>query len=174
MVWPKAVVLFLALFSSAPIMALEKVQFSGNLVTEPCVIPVGEESITLDFGTVIAKSLYTNQRSLSQPFSIHLAQCDQSIASTVSVTFHGAKSASLPGLLALDTDSSAAGISIGIEQENGELQPLDQASTAITLLSGDNLLKWRAFVQGNPKAIAKENITPGEFNATAIFKLSYQ
>lgn len=174
MVWLKAIVLCLALCGSAPILALEKVQFSGNLVTEPCVIPAGEDSITLDFGTVIAKSLYSNQRTLSQPFTIHLAQCDPSIASTVSVTFHGAESASLPGLLALDTDSSAAGISIGIERENGELQPLEQPSPAITLLSGDNLLKWQAYVQGNPQAIAKENITPGEFNATATFELSYQ
>ncbi len=174
MAWAKSLTLCVALCGSVPIQALEKVQFTGNLVTEPCIIPAGEDTITLDFGTVIAKSLYANQRSLSQPFTIHLAQCDPSIASTVSVTFHGAESASLPGLLALDVGSSAGGISIGIERENGELQPLDRASPAITLQSNENFLQWQAFVEGNPEAIAKENITPGEFNATATFELSYQ
>ncbi|MBW4217888.1 type 1 fimbrial protein [Enterobacter cloacae subsp. cloacae] len=152
----------------------DNVKFSGILVAEPCVIPPGEENVQLDFGTVVDKYLYANQRTRSQPFTIHLTECDTAIAETVSVTFSGAPNAALPGLLALDAGSSASGVAIGLEMPDGKTLPLGQVSPATTLLTGENNLMYQAYVQGEPDAIANRNIEHGEFTATVNFSLNYE
>jgi len=166
---------FLLLAAGHVIAAPEdNMKFSGTLVAEPCVIPAGEENIPLDFGSVIEKYLYANQRSKSQPFTIHLAECDPAVASTVSVTFSGTEDTNLPGFLALDPGSSAAGVAIGLETESGEALPLNQRSAVSELVSGDNFLNWEAYVQGEPDALSGKSITSGEFMATATFSLDYE
>lgn len=40
----------------------------GALVAEPCVIPLSDEEITLDFGTIIDKYLYLNTRTFLMPY----------------------------------------------------------------------------------------------------------
>lgn len=152
----------------------DNLQFRGALVAEPCVIPPGEENIALDFGTVISKYLYANQRTKSEPFILHLTECDPAIAGSVSVTFSGVESAALPGLLAPDAGSAAKGIAIGIETASGSAQPLNKPSPSAALLAGDNRLSWQAFVQGEPAALADKSLTPGAFTATATFSLDYE
>ncbi|MEX3098861.1 fimbrial protein [Serratia ureilytica] len=160
---------------SASISAAEdNVKFSGTLVAEPCIIPPGEENVPLDFGTVVEKYLYANQRTHSQPFTIHLTECNPDIASSVSVTFSGTPSASLPGLLALDASSGAMGVAIGLETQDGQPLPLEQAAPATALSAGENQLVYQAYVQGEPGAIAARNIGQGAFTATATFNLSYE
>ncbi|SQI34326.1 Uncharacterised protein [Serratia plymuthica] len=41
--------------------------------------PAGDETVVLDFDTVIDKYLYLNTRTHGQPFELHLAQCDLSL-----------------------------------------------------------------------------------------------
>ena len=138
------------------------------------VIPPGEENIRLDFGTVVDKYLYANQRTKSQPFTIHLTECNPAIAATVSITFSGTPSTALPGLLALDAGSSATGVAIGLEMSDGRELSLEQTSSATTLSVGENQLRYQAYVRGEPDAIANRNIGFGEFTATASFSLSYE
>ena len=171
---PYPTIVMLALAAFAARAAEDNLQFKGTLVAEPCVIPPGEENISLDFGTVINKYLYANQRSKSEPFTLHLAECDPAIAGSVSVTFSGTESAALPGLLAPDAGSQAQGIAIGIETAGGSAQPLNKPSPSAVLLAGENLLNWQAFVQGEPAALANKSLIPGEFTATATFSLDYQ
>lgn len=160
---------------SASVSAAEdNVKFSGTLVAEPCVIPPGEENVALDFGTVVEKYLYANQRTHSQPFTIHLTECNPDIAGTVSTTFSGTPSAALPGLLALDASSGATGVAIGLETQDGNPLPLEQVSPVTALSAGENKLVYQAYVQGEPGAIAAHSIGRGEFTATATFNLSYE
>lgn len=164
----------LMLMLSQPALAADNMRFHGALVAEPCIIPPGDQNITLDFGTVIDKYLYLNTRTHSQPFEIRLTECDLSLGKTVKVTFSGNENQMLPGLLALEAGSQANGIGIGMETQDGELLPLNKAGPGYGLVSEANTLTIRAYVQGEPKAITDQTIERGRFNAIATFSLEYE
>ncbi|WP_273974132.1 MULTISPECIES: fimbrial protein [Serratia] len=154
--------------------AADNMRFHGALVAEPCVIPPGEETVVLDFDTVIDKYLYLNTRTLGKRFDIHLADCDLSLGKTVRVTFSGTESAALPGLLALSGASQASGIAIGMETTDGALLPLNQAGKAQALNNGSTILTAQAYVQGEPEALKNQTIARGPFSAVATFSLEYE
>ncbi|MBU9828527.1 type 1 fimbrial protein [Rahnella sp. FC061912-K] len=164
----------LALLPSFASLGADNVLFHGALVAEPCVIPPGEETLQLDFGTVIDKYLYLNQRTQGQQFELHLTECDLSLGSTVRVTFSGNENPHLPGLLALDGTSQASGIAIGMETPQGKPLPLNQVGQKYSLAKDNNLIAFNAYVQGEPEAIANETIERGPFSAVATFSLEYE
>ncbi|MTH44965.1 fimbrial protein [Intestinirhabdus alba] len=165
----------LAMTFTLPGMAAEdNVTFGGTLVADPCTIPPGEETIGLEFGSVIDKALYADTRTKGVPFTLHLTECDPSLANTLSVTFSGTPATGLPGLLALDAGSTAKGIAIGLEAMDGTPLALEKAGAATQLVTGEMQLRWRAYVQGEPQALATRGIVPGEFSATATFRLDYE
>nr|WP_315290275.1 fimbrial protein [Serratia proteamaculans] len=150
------------------------VYLHGALVAEPCVIPPGDEEIPLDFGTIIDKYLYLNTRTLGHPFEIHLEECDLTLGKTVSVTFTGTESSTLPGLLALDGGSEATGIAIGLETPSAKPLPLNQESDKSLLQEGRNIIALKAYVQGEPDALRDQRIERGSFSAVATFHLEYE
>lgn len=150
------------------------VYLHGALVAEPCVIPPGDEEITLDFGTIIDKYLYLNTRTLGQVFEIHLEECDLTLGKTVSVTFTGTENQALSGLLAIDGGSEATGIAIGLETPSAEPLPLNTQGDKSLLQDGGNIIALRAYVQGEPDAIADKTIGRGAFSAVATFNLEYE
>nr|WP_261445293.1 fimbrial protein [Serratia fonticola] len=150
------------------------VRLHGALVAEPCVIAPGDESVRLDFGTVIDKYLYTNERTHGQAFDIHLTECDLSLGKTVKVTFSGTENPSLKGLLAINGSSRASGIAIGMETQAGQPLPLNKIGGGYRLVSGSNILTVLAYVQGEPEAIARRTIERGPFSAVATFSLEYE
>ncbi|MGC2909178.1 fimbrial protein [Serratia marcescens] len=162
------------LLCSVPAGAADNMRLHGALVAEPCVIPPGDETVVLDFDTVIDKYLYLNTRTPGQTFELHLAQCDLSLGKTVRVTFSGAESTGLPGLLALNGASQASGIAIGMETQQGEPLKVNQQGKAQTLVSGANTLTARAYVQGEPEALKHKTIERGPFSAVATFSLEYE
>ncbi|HCU0429593.1 TPA: type 1 fimbrial protein [Serratia marcescens] len=173
----------LLLVQTLPIMPLpalaadansNNVHLYGALVAEPCVIPPGDEEISLDFGTIIDKYLYLNTRTHGQAFDIHLTECDLSIGKTVKVTFTGKENTALPGLLAINGDSEATGIAIGLETQEGQVLPLNQNSSSYPLQDGNTTLTMQAYVQGEPKAITEQTINKGPFNAVTTFNLEYE
>ncbi|HEJ9059993.1 TPA: fimbrial protein [Serratia fonticola] len=169
-------VLLLAVLTANPTLAAgeKNVRLYGALVTEPCVILPGDEDIQLDFGTVIDKYLYLNTRTLGQSFEIHLVECDLTLGKTVRVTFTGTENSALPGLLAIDGSSEAMGIAIGLETAQAKPLPLNKASGKYTLQAGSNIIALKAYVQGEPKAIANKTIERGLFSASATFRLDYE
>lgn len=167
-------VLLGALLFSLLAQGADNMRFHGALVAEPCVIPPGEESIRLDFGTVIDKYLYLNQRTHGQSFQLHLTECDISLGNTLKVTFSGMENPALPGMLALDGASQASGIAIGLESAEGKALPLNKSGQGYLLLSGDNVIELKAFVQGEPAALASQSIEKGPFGAVATFSLEYE
>lgn len=170
--------LLVPMLMAAPLSALaagdNNLYLHGALVAEPCVIPPGDEEITLDFGTIIDKYLYLNTRTLGQAFEIHLEECDLTLGKTVSVTFTGTENNALPGLLAIDGGSEAKGIAIGFETPSGKPLPLNTQSGKSLLQDGGNIIALRAYVQGEPLAIADQTIGRGAFSAVATFNLEYE
>lgn len=150
------------------------VRLHGALVAEPCVIPPGDEEIPLDFGIIIDKYLYLNTRTLGQTFEIHLEECDLTLGKTVSVTFTGTESIALPGMLALDGSSEAAGIVIGFETSSAKPLPLNQVSDKSLLQEGSNIIAFKTYVQGEPVALRDQSIERGPFSAVATFHLEYE
>ena len=152
----------------------ENVRLHGALVAEPCVIAPGSESVTLDFGTLMDKDLYANQRTRGQPFDIRLMECDASLGKTVKVTFSGIENPRLAGMLAIDGGGQAKGIAIGMETPAGQKLLLNKPSESVRLVNGSNTLTMLAFVQGEPQAIASRTIERGPFSAIATFSLEYE
>lgn len=172
-----------AWFYAAPIALLmavsgavqaDNVRLHGALVAEPCVIAPGDESVKLEFGTVIDKYLYANQRTRGQAFAIRLTECDLSLGKTAKVTFSGTENPRLKGLLAIDGSSQASGIAIGMETPAGQKLPLNKIGPGYRLDEGSNTLTVQAYVQGEPEAIAKRSIKLGPFSAIATFNLEYE
>lgn len=155
--------------------AADNMHFHGTLVAQPCVIQPGEEVISLDFGTVIDKYLYQNQRTNSQPFVLHLSSCDLSLGTSAGITFTGVENLTLPGLLALDASSQASGIAIGIETQNGAPLSINKAKvTRYPLSAGDNFIHMQAYVQAEPAALTNRTIAKGPFSAVVTFSLAYE
>jgi type 1 fimbria pilin len=150
------------------------VHLHGALVAEPCVVSPGDEDIKLEFGTIIDKFLYQNKRTLGQPFEIHLDECDLTLGNTVSMTFIGSENSALPGLLSIDGSSEATGIAIGLETSSAKPLPLNKVSDKLLLKEGSNIITLKAYVQGEPQAIANKSIGRGSFNAVATFNLEYE
>ncbi|CFQ34955.1 MULTISPECIES: fimbrial protein [Yersinia] len=164
-------ILMLNIVWAMPTWAADNMRFHGALVAEPCTIRPGDEAIALNFGTVVDKYLYSNQRTLGKQFQIHLVDCDISLGNTAKIMFTGNNNLKLPGLLSV-TDADM-GIGIGIETLAGRPLPLDQASEDISLNADSNIITLKAYVQGEPDAITQRTIKRGEFNAVATFSLQY-
>ncbi|WP_329503110.1 fimbrial protein [Klebsiella aerogenes] len=168
------------LFASPCAMALKstpgtEMDFSGTLVDEPCTVDPADTDIHLDFGTIIQTYLYLNTRTHSQPFTIHLQNCDidgWTGDATVNTRFEGSESTELPGYLA--TSDASMGVAIGIEEKNGTFLGLGKNSSPQKLADGSVALTFQAYVEGEPTALKNQSITLGDFSATATFFLEYQ
>ncbi|ELY3771524.1 type 1 fimbrial protein [Cronobacter dublinensis] len=172
----KKALLFIFLLASATqtIAGAYNIDFSGTLVAEPCTLPDADKDVWLDFSTIETKYLYQYQRTKSQPFFIHLQECDPAILNTVSITFQGTADTELTDLMAVDASSTAKGIAIGIEREDGTLLPINKASPEMPLITGETTLNFKAFVQIQPTVLANKSLNEGTFNAISTFILGYQ
>lgn len=152
----------------------ENVRLHGALVSEPCSIVAGEENMKLDFGTVIDKYLYLNQRTHGQRLELHLENCDLSLGNTVRMRFSGTENTHLPGFLAVDASSQASGIAIGLENLEGKALPVNLIGQKYPLVAGSSVIAVKAYIQGEPEALNNSALKLGTFNATAIFNLEYE
>ncbi|WP_455871726.1 fimbrial protein [Serratia proteamaculans] len=160
-----------ALAASPPQLSVE---YRGNLVAEPCTLLPENESIMVDFGTLVDKYLYLNTRTQGAPFQLQLTDCDLSLGKSLKVTFSGTESVALPGLLALTAGSQASGIAIGMETVQGEPLPLNVASGKYPLQDGNTVIRLQAYIQGEPDALADKTLGRGAFHAIATFNLEYE
>lgn len=154
--------------------AADNLSFKGNLVAQACTIRPGDEALEFELEESSTHFLYLNTRTPGESFFIHLEACDPDIAETVATTFTGNESAELPGLLALAAGSHAEGVAVGLETPAGLPLPLNKESEKQTLENGANVLGFKAYIKGEPRAIAEKSIKGGGFFAVSTFKLSYQ
>ena len=159
---------------TVPAVAADNMKLHGALVKEPCTLQPGDESVELDFGTVVDKYLYQHQRTLSKPFQLRLTDCDTSLGKALQISFSGTESIALPGLLALDGGSEASGIAIGLETQDGQALSLNQQSRGQAITDGNNIITLLAYVKGEPNAITNRTIGRGMFTAVVTFNLEYE
>lgn len=145
----------------------------GRLIAEPCTLMPGDEEIEVDFDTIVDKYLYINTRTHPEPFSIHLIDCEVGIGEGVKVGFMGTEHPNLPGLLALDTDSVATRVGVGILDSAGKLIPINSETPLYLLENGSNTLNFQGYVEAELDAIRNKTIGLGTFKATAVFILNY-
>ncbi len=148
------------------------VEVKGQLVFEPCTLSQASENITLSFGTIVKNYFYTADRTPPEPFSIELTNCDTGIGTEAFVTFRGAESIALPGLLVPD-NGTLPGLAIGIETPEGKPLPLNKTSPVYALSDGTTTLNFQGYVQAEPDAIRDKTLVTGDLSATATFEITY-
>ncbi|HCR1077320.1 TPA: type 1 fimbrial protein [Enterobacter cloacae] len=153
-----------------------KVTFTGSIIDAPCSITPESVDQTVDLGQISNVALKNGGKSNPRPFSIDLENCsfeaDNEGAiqkNKVSVTFTGAESSSVDGLLGIT--GAAQGAAVAITDGSGDVISLGQPTKAQALQEGSNTLSFSAYLQGasDPKAA----IVPGDFQAVADFTLAY-
>lgn len=147
-------------------------QMDGTLVYEPCTLEPVDNTLEVDFGTVIKKELYAENRTNSVPFTITLTDCDTQLGKTVSFTLNGLESQELTGYLAVSGIDSA-GIAIGIETPKGEPLPVNQPTSFYSLQDNTTRIALQAFVEAVPEAIKNQSLVSGDFSATATLEATY-
>ncbi|MNH11091.1 Fimbrial adapter PapK precursor [compost metagenome] len=158
------------------VQAEDNLYFSGTLVNEPCVLAEEDELIKLDFKSVIDKDLYLNGRTKGRPIELRLKNCDLDVGKRmVSITFSGNESSEPPGLLVLQsTTVQVQGLMVGLETTAGTAMPLNKTHRMGELSSGDNVVSFKAYLQGEPEVLANRTLGLGDFKGSLTFALSYE
>ncbi|WP_273974758.1 MULTISPECIES: fimbrial protein [Serratia] len=148
-----------------------KVTFTGSIIDAPCSINPDSIDQTVEMGAISNVALASGGKSPVRNFAINLEGCSFGTPATnnkVTVTFTGAESSAVPGLLGIS--GSAQGAGVAVTEENGKVIKLGEPTTAQTLSDGDNTLNFAAYLQG---ATASNAIVPGDFTSVANFTLAY-
>lgn len=145
-----------------------EIEFHGTIIDAPCSIETGDEEQKINMGSIANVSLKDGGKSAAKEFFIHLVNCDNTTAKTVTTTFTGPISAGNADLIGLT--GSASGASLGITDGSGTLIKLDTATKPQGIGNHDNTLNFTAFLQGDAGA----TIVPGSFSTTTNFTLDYQ
>ncbi len=150
-----------------------KMNFKGTVVKKACELDLASQDQTIRFLDVDVKILMQNGHSYKEPFEIALLNCDISILKEVSVMFTGTPDGELPGRLKV-TGAKDVAITLFSQSKPNEVLALNQATDAHTLSAGNNVLRFQAYVEAHPKALASQNFQTGVFNAIANFTLEYK
>ena len=165
------IVLFSIFFSS--VTFTDNLRLYGKLISDPCTILPGDESITLDINPVVDKYLYLNKRTLGKKLEINLIDCDVSTSKNVSISINGKEDAKLAGFLAVNS-SEKLGVGLGFETFEGVNLPLNKLGNKIALKPKNNVIQLRVYVQAEESSIVEKKIGRGSFDATATFHLKYE
>jgi len=157
--------------SRAGSSGMTNVRISGELVAPACSL---EGDIEVDFGTIIDKDLYLNQRINGEIFEIKLLRCSQSmVGKDVTFLFGGSESTQLPGLI--KTTEANSGIAIGLEMLDKTPLSFNKQTPGFEIANpGNNTIKLRAYVQAEPRALSDHSIRRGLFSATSTLVIYYQ
>lgn len=168
---------------SLPVMAVD-MEFKGELLYRSCQIKPESENQQVTFLERPAKEFWTPPaRTPTESFSIKLCECDTtSIGKTVKVKFNGTKEGAMGTqsdyFLAMSGGPNKGKLAVGLLDSDGTtLLRLGEAESnirATAIDAKDVELKFKAFVQATPSAIAAQSVVPGEYTATVNFELFYQ
>lgn len=170
-IWRAGATLLLCGAATLPAMATDNVHFSGTLVASPCTLTMQETNFAeVDFGSLDGADFLPAGQTARRPLVFELTDCDSALSNGVTVTFAGIEVPGTSGILAVDSNSTAAGIGIGIETLAGTPVNINNADgTTFTLVTGDNTLSLNAWVQ----RISNQDLEPGTFLATATVTFEY-
>lgn len=164
-------VLLLCTIATLPALAADNVHFSGNLVSGACTLTVqGGNVATVDFAQIDSAEFIPAGQSARKPLLLELTDCDSALSNSVKVTLAGTEASGADGILAINSDSKASGIGIGIETQAGISVDINSPNGAtFTLKTGNNTLRLNTWVQ----RLSGEELVPGAFNATATVTFEY-
>lgn len=152
----------------------DNLYFSGTLVNEPCVLAAEDEVVELDFKSVINKDLYLSGRTSGRPITLRLQNCQLGTGKgQVNISFSGIASLDPPGLLVAQ-GPDVQGLLVGLETIDGVPLLLGDTHSMGKLVKGENRVRFNAYLQGVPKALADKSIGLGWFNASLEFTISYE
>jgi len=146
--------------------------FYGTLTNEPCTLAPEDQTVDVDFESIVNKDLYLNARTAGRPFTLHLQNCSVQDKPKVSVTFTGNESSLFPGLL-LPAGGVERGVMIGIESDNGKLVMINKSWPIGELVEGENNLSFKAYLVATPEAKVSRSIALGPLTASVTFEFSY-
>lgn len=151
--------------------AANNLHFKGQLLSSACTLVVtGNTLADVVFPQMSVPDLTRQRQSAHIPFSLQLAECNSALGTGVSVRFSGVEVVGMAGFLALEGQSIAKGVGIGIETSTGtQVMVNGTTDTIFPLTDGLNTLNFNAWVQ----AINGEVITPGTFSATTTVAFEY-
>lgn len=108
------------------------VKFKGEVISAPCSIKPGDEDLTVNLGEVADTVLKSDQKSLAEPFTIHLQDCMLSQGGTTyskaKVTFTTANTMTGQSDLLKNTKETEIGGATGVG-----VRILDSQSGEVTL-----------------------------------------
>lgn len=156
---------------SAQGMSEDNLHFTGQLISSACTLVItGNNLADVTFPVLNIKDLQKRGQSVRVPFILQLKDCNTALGTGVTVTFSGTEVSDMAGILALDGQSQAEGVGIGIETAEGNPVAINGSSGATFVLNnGQNSLNFNAWVQTIPGA----EMTPGRFSATATAAFEY-
>ena len=175
------------------------VKFKGEVISAPCSIKPGDEDLTVNLGEVADTVLKSDQKSLAEPFTIHLQDCMLSQGGTTyskaKVTFTTANTMTGQSDLLKNTKETEIGGATGVG-----VRILDSQSGEVTLgtpvvITFNNTNSYQE-LNFNPDALAHEeriivhmfsaldfkarmespskDATPGNVYAQADYKIAYE
>lgn len=147
-----------------------KVIFTGALASDACIISTNDTNQTVNLGSVPTASFHAaGDKSSPSGFTIGMSNCPESMVSVIA-KFDGMPDKDNSDLLALDSDSTAKYIAVGIEETNNTLIPLHtpSQSVAIDKTSHSTEMAFQA------RYIATSAmVSPGPANAVSQFSINY-
>ena len=146
------------------------VKFKGEVISAPCSIKPGDEDLTVNLGEVADTVLKSGQKSLAEPFTIHLQDCMLSQSGTTyskaKVTFTTANTMTGQSDLLKNTKETEIGGATGV---GGEVTLGTPVLIAFNGTNSYQELNFKARMESPSK-----DATPGNVYAQADYKIAYE
>ncbi|CAI1604115.1 S-fimbrillin [Serratia quinivorans] len=147
------------------------INFTGEVVTAPCVVATDSINQHINMGQVKTSALVKKgSKSRPTPFQINLEECDTTTLKTANVTFAGVSDSLDKTVLSITPDAgSARNVGIEISTGEGTKVPLNTPSSDFALKAGQNIMRFQsAYIA------TADFATAGHANGIADFTVDYK
>ena len=154
------------------------VKFKGEVISAPCSIKPGDEDLTVNLGEVADTVLKSDQKSVAEPFTIHLQDCMLSQGGTTyskaKVTFTTANTMTGQSDLLKNTKETEIGGATGVgvrilDSQSGEVTLGTPVVITFNNTNSYQELNFKARMESPSK-----DATPGNVYAQADYKIAYE
>lgn len=144
-----------------------EIRFSGRMVAQPCVVDGVSKDFNIDMGHTSIYELGRNDGK-GKPVSFDIVlNCSSTVNNAVKVYFTGKEETVSPGGIAVSGE--AAGIALHLMNKDETAININDTSSLIPLVVGQNVLPFWVYVQ----ALTNVKATPGDYTANTTFSLRY-
>ncbi|WP_157960982.1 fimbrial protein [Rahnella sp. AN3-3W3] len=146
------------------------IQITGTLIASACQVDAASITAPVLLGDISSSTFSAvGDASAKEPFSIHITDCPEGLNNVMMVA-NGAKDATNEELVALDANSIATGVAVGIYNADDSLIKMGQTSAPVAI-SAEN---HDATINLKAAAVStSDTITGGALSANTTFVLTY-